>query len=279
MTIKPPLTYWGSKITLAPKIVENFPKHKHYLEPFFGTGAVFLAKPLAQSNILVDTNHHLVTFFKVLRTRPDELLTQCQLSPCAREEYERAQVLLEQRGWADELEHARMVYVLLNQSIIPTLQADKPWKTGHRPFSLPSQRQSIFSLMESEFLAVAQKLRRTQIDNRDALAVIENLGADPDLLIYADPPYIQSTRSHGARYLRDADDAWHGSLLELLRGVDAKVCVSGYSNPLYEDLLSDWAKVTFESRVGVSVKKGGEATVKMECLWMNYDPPGQPGML
>ena len=70
---------------MASEIISHFPAHRAYLEPFMGTAAVFLAKPLAGTTVLVDTNHHLVTFFKVLRSRTEELLEQCQLTPCARE--------------------------------------------------------------------------------------------------------------------------------------------------------------------------------------------------
>lgn len=35
------LKYPGSKWTLAERIVREMPSHKFYLEPFFGSGAVF----------------------------------------------------------------------------------------------------------------------------------------------------------------------------------------------------------------------------------------------
>lgn len=42
------LKYPGSKWTLAERIVREMPPHKFYLEPFFGSGAVFFNKDPAE---------------------------------------------------------------------------------------------------------------------------------------------------------------------------------------------------------------------------------------
>lgn len=38
------LRYPGAKWTLAPRIVAEFGQHNHYVEPYFGSGAVFFSK-------------------------------------------------------------------------------------------------------------------------------------------------------------------------------------------------------------------------------------------
>ncbi|KAG0292328.1 hypothetical protein BGZ96_004321, partial [Linnemannia gamsii] len=51
MSVKPPITWFGGKSRLAPKIIQHFAKHQTYCEPFGGSGAVLLAK--SPSNVEV----------------------------------------------------------------------------------------------------------------------------------------------------------------------------------------------------------------------------------
>ena len=50
--MKTPITYWGGKQQLLPKILPLIPLHRQYCEPFFGGGALYFAKQ--QSEILAD---------------------------------------------------------------------------------------------------------------------------------------------------------------------------------------------------------------------------------
>lgn len=80
-------------------------------------------------------------------------------------------------------------------------------------------------------------------------------------LIYADPPYVQATRS-AKRYRHDFSDEDHRELIALLRSVPAAVMLSGYPSALYDELLADWRCLTFQA-----MTRGG---VRTECLWMNF---------
>lgn len=52
--MKPVLKYPGSKWRLAEWIVSLMPPHKSYLEPFFGSGAVFFKKPPSRIETIND---------------------------------------------------------------------------------------------------------------------------------------------------------------------------------------------------------------------------------
>ena len=67
------MRYPGSKWALAPAIVARMPDHYHYVEPFFGAGAVFFTKPPAPHEVINDLNDQVVNLFRVLRDRPDDL--------------------------------------------------------------------------------------------------------------------------------------------------------------------------------------------------------------
>jgi DNA adenine methylase len=71
--VKPPIPYFGGKITLGPEIAGLLPPHLHYVEPYCGSLAVLLAKPPAAMETVNDLDRALVTFWRVLRERPEEL--------------------------------------------------------------------------------------------------------------------------------------------------------------------------------------------------------------
>ncbi|WP_330730422.1 DNA adenine methylase [Borrelia turicatae] len=63
----------GSKYLCSADIISLFPRHTQYIEGFFGTGAVFFAKPLAHYNILNDNSKFIYKFFYILRQDPELL--------------------------------------------------------------------------------------------------------------------------------------------------------------------------------------------------------------
>ncbi len=81
------LKYPGSKWTLAERIVGQMPPHKFYLEPYFGSGAVFFNKEPSDYETINDLDGNVVNFFRVCRDRPDELARAVNLTPFAREEF------------------------------------------------------------------------------------------------------------------------------------------------------------------------------------------------
>lgn len=82
------------------------------------------------------------------------------------------------------------------------------------------------------------------------------------VLIYADPPYLLSTRTSKARYKHDFKETDHIKLINILRSVPASVILSGYPSRLYDELLNDWR--TFQFQV---MTRGGPRT---EQLWLNF---------
>ncbi len=58
----PPLRYTGSKWQLAEWIIEQFPKHDVYVEPYAGSASVFFRKHRSSIEVLNDMDHDLVIF-------------------------------------------------------------------------------------------------------------------------------------------------------------------------------------------------------------------------
>ena len=96
-------------------------------------------------------------------------------------------------------------------------------------------------------------------DSRDYIANFDYTGQR--VFIYADPPYLHSTRGKD-RYKFEFDDQDHWKLLSLLNNVPVHVMISGYPSVFYDYMLKDWRKIEF-----TAMSRGGKRT---ECLWMNY---------
>jgi DNA adenine methylase len=119
-TIKPPIPYFGGKITLGPAIAALLPAHRHYVEPFCGSLAVLFAKQRSGMETVNDLDGELMTFWRVLREQPDDLIRVCALTPHSRGEHQAA---YEPAG--TDLETARRVFVRLTQG-----RAAKLHRTG-----------------------------------------------------------------------------------------------------------------------------------------------------
>ena len=84
------LKYPGSKWRIADKLVALIPEHHTYLEPFFGSGAVFFRKPPSAIELINDLDDNIPNLFRCIRDMPEELSRIVATTPYARYEYERA---------------------------------------------------------------------------------------------------------------------------------------------------------------------------------------------
>ncbi len=108
-----------------------------------------------------------------------------------------------------------------------------------------------------------KRLRGVQIENRPAVDLIQKYNYS-NVLIYADPPYVLSTR-HGKQYKYDMNDRQQEDLLDTLLAHKGSVLLSGYDNNLYRSRLSAWHReeVSCQNQLGQKTR---------EVLWMNFEP-------
>lgn len=264
--MKPPFAYYGGKTTLAERIVEVLPEHRHYVEPFAGSLAVLLAKRPALMETVNDLDGHLMTFWRVLRDRPDDLMRVCALTPHAREEHHLAYDL----DVTDELERARRVWVCLTQGRGNTLR-----RTGWRHFQDPGSRgptsmSDYLSSYVERMRHAAGRLAGVSLEARDALDVIADYGKHEGVLIYADPPYLGTTRSSRQYLVEMSHDAEHKALCEVLRACKATVVLSGYHSDLYDGLYDGWHVTEFEAYTGQGNHSEVRNDRRVEVLWSNH---------
>jgi DNA adenine methylase len=115
--------------------------------------------------------------------------------------------------------------------------------------------------------AVHARLRRVLILNKPALEVIRQQDG-PRTLFYLDPPYVPGTRAAREVYSFEMTDRDHRELLALLKTVQGKVMLSGYSCPLYDTALADWTRHTFD--LPNNAAGGAQKDRETEVLWCNF---------
>jgi DNA adenine methylase len=107
---------------------------------------------------------------------------------------------------------------------------------------------------------VAERLKSVQLECRPALEIIANYRS-PEVLIYADPPYLLSTRSRRL-YKKEMTVRDHLQLLKALKDHPGPVLLSAYENRLYERCLREWHYETREARTELG-------KTRTEVLWFN----------
>ena len=78
---RPIVRYFGGKFLMAPKIVQHFPDHHSYIEPFGGGGSVLLRKRRSHAEIYNDLDRRMINLFEVLRddAKAEQLERRLQL--------------------------------------------------------------------------------------------------------------------------------------------------------------------------------------------------------
>lgn len=252
--IKPIVKYPGAKWKIASWIVEHLPPHVHYVEPFFGSGAVFFNKPPAKHEVINDLSGDVVNLFRVIREHGEELAALVDLTPYSREEYYSS---YERTG--EPLEDARRFLVRSWQAHGFKVNYRTGWR--HNGSKSLQPITTLWNRVPASIRDVAIRLKDAEIEHTPAMAIIERY-ATADTLIYADPPYVLDTRDRRKLYQHEMTDADHVLLLDALDAHPGPVVLSGYRCPLYDNRLAHWTAV--EKRT--QAEKGNTRT---EVLWLN----------
>ncbi len=258
------MTYLGGKMRLADRLIALMPPHQHYVEPYAGSLAVLLAKPPAAHETVNDLDGDLVTFWRVLRDRPDDLARTCALTPHSRAEQAAS---YREDDDPDDIERARRVWVQLTQG-----RAAIRTRTGWRHYGDPADSTMSMPGYLAGYVArihpAAARLARVSLECRPALDVIGSYGTHRNVLLYVDPPYLGETRSPGS-YRHEMTDQDHRELAAALREARAAVVLSGYASALYEALYDGWQRREIPTATG----QGGTWEDRTEVVWCNRPFP------
>lgn len=251
------LKYPGAKWRITKWIIEQIPEHHSYIEPYFGSGAVFFNKTPSNIETINDIDGDVVNFFRVVRESADELAYKIFMTPYARAEYERSYEGSEKT----DIDKAVAFCIKINMSHGYRCNAKNGWKNDVQGRERSYAVQAWNKLPEI-IMQAAARLKEVQIEQRPALEIIKRFNHQK-CLIYCDPPYLLSTRK-GKQYNIEMSDKDHEGLLQVLLESKSKVMLSGYESDLYDYILRGWRKIE-KDNLTQSLKK------RKEILWMNYN--------
>jgi DNA adenine methylase len=247
---------------MADWIIANLPPHRCYVEPFFGSGAIFFRKAPAKFETINDIDDSVVNLFKMVRDRNEELAALIEMTPWSRTEFYASYAPTE-----DNLERARRFLVRTWQAIGAKTATRGGWRSDVSGKSNGS-RTTTWKNLPRRILDVATRLKDAQIECRPAMDIITRFRY-PHVLLYVDPPYVLGTRKGKAQYLHEMTNADHVEMLDALDDHPGPVLLSGYACPLYDDRLRHWGRLTHDS-----VAETGR---REEVLWLN--PVARQGRL
>lgn len=256
------MKYPGSKWSIADWIIDFFPPHHSYLEPFFGSGAVLFNTPRSNIETVNDLDGNVINLFEWIKKDPERLAKEIYYTPYARQVYEEAF----NRIPKNSLYKAVNFYIRLNMGHGFRTNGKKVgWKNDVQGRERAYAMQDWCGL-PGKIMQAAERLRGVQIENRPAVELIRRFNY-PNVLIYCDPPYMLGTR-HGKQYREEMTDDDHEELLDTLLQHKGPALISGYDSPLYNDKLKDWYREETTCYTQAVTKK-------KEIIWLNYCPQGK----
>jgi DNA adenine methylase len=229
-------------------VIEHFPRHHLYVEPYGGGASVLLRKMRSKGEIYNDLDAVLVQLFRVLRdpAQAAELVRRLELTPYARDEFKAAYEPTD-----DPVELARRTIVRSFMGFGGDGTTGQ-YTTGFRAnitsnLKFPAQEWATYPYA---IRTIIDRMKDVTIENGDAIALMRRVDG-PGTLHYVDPPYLPSTRSKGNRrrgagyhvYSHELSEDDHAELLDVLLELDGMVVLSGYPSKLYDETLIGWERV------------------------------------
>lgn len=283
MPIKSLCPWYGSKRSLAQRIIIELGPHRAYVEPFCGSMAVLMQKPKCAIEVVNDLHADLINLARVLK----DSKTGSQFYRKIRRWSLYAGVIDDAkeiiRGGSSSVDRAVAYFAMswlglngysgtdkelinVNTSVRYTLLAGGDPVTRFR------------SASKSSFV-FGKRLRNVDIRSEDGIALLERLGDVENQSIYVDPPYIKK----GAKYLHDFDWLAHRRLAKaLLKFEKSRVVVSYYDHHDLTALYPGWLKVehpTTKSLVSQGRRDSTHSAVAPEVLLINgqsFATPSNP---
>lgn len=274
--------WYGSKRTLAPRIVRELGRHKSYVEPFCGSMAVLLKKPRSSMETVNDLHGDLINLARVLAnetaaialyTRASRVLMHEELqSECRQAVFESdCEPAPSIEGVTPEHTERALRYLVMSwqgrngsagtriTNITPAKRYTHNGGTGGLRW-----QNAVESIPDWH-----HRIRAVQIFRMDAIELLGRIGDQDGATIYVDPPYVKKSD----KYVHDLDRDDHARLSDALRRFEhARVVVSYYDHPLVRELYDGWTVV--ECPVAKSLANQGKrdrpgATVAPEILLIN----------
>jgi len=253
------MSWIGGKRALRDAVVQRFPlDYERYIEVFGGGGWVLFHKPpWGDFEVYNDFNGLLSNLFRIVRDKPDLLITALRYVLNSRADFEYVRLALRQKHTTD-VQRAAWFYQIIRQSYAAGLS------------SFASQPHDMWD----DFPIIRQASRRLKdvvVENQDFEKLIKHYDRET-AFFYCDPPYHATEgyyKNVGEDGFRKKD---HYRLRDALLGIEGKFLLSYNDDPFVRSLY-DYPGITLQEVTRLnSIKLRYENGAQFpELLIANYD--------
>lgn len=254
--------YFGGKYYLLDEMLRYIDYNKTaYVELFGGSCKLLLNKYPHKVEVLNDYNGEIYNLYKVVINNVDELYEKLDSLPYSEQlfiEYKNCDV-----SHLSDLDRAVITFYKLASSFSGLGQSFS--------YSVIKNSASRYRKVVDQLKMIHHRLKKVQILNKHFKDVLELIGDNPDVFIYADPPYYGNENIYGKNLFSKSD---HELLAEMLSSLSCKVMVSYYYFDGIEKLYnkSRWYYVEKDVPLYAAKNKGDNSRNRQtELLILNYN--------
>lgn len=219
-----PFKWVGGKSRLRKQIISLLPKHTCYVEPFSGAAWVLFGKPPSDVEVLNDIDQEMITFFRVVKEKPEELMASFEWELVSRAEFQRLASL-----HPDELtdvQRAHRFYYLIMAGWGGELKYPR-FQTSISDGGHGNRLIGALETLKERLRPVHDRLKTVIIENLPWQKCIDRYDR-PATVMYIDPPYPDNGVNY-AHNMRGWDE--HRELAERLQQSPCRWIVSFYDIP------------------------------------------------
>ncbi|HCB0365316.1 TPA: Dam family site-specific DNA-(adenine-N6)-methyltransferase [Klebsiella pneumoniae] len=263
--IKSPLKWAGGKARVMPQLLEHLPKADCLIEPFVGSGTVFMNTDYRRY-VLCDSNRPLINFFRVLTSDTERLIETARrmfIDGNNKEQYYKRKELFNSMQWSDTAKaDAALLYAAL------FLYLNRHTYNGLYRVNLKGEFNSPFGKFAAPYFP-ADEMRRFAEKANDTKAIFMHsdfrlsiravVYASDDAVIYCDPPYIPTSATanftaYGKPFTLDDHRSLVTNLLNAHRQFGTRAVISNSDTPETREIYSAFNLHAFSVRRSVSAK-------------------------
>ena len=266
-----PFKWAGGKSRLRKFIIPMIPPHTCYVEPFAGAAWVLFGKPKSDVEVLNDIDEELITFFRVVKEKPDELIASFEWELVSRAEFDRL-ASMDPLTLSDVQRAHRFYYLIMagwgGEARYPRFQ------TSIRDGGHGNRLVGALKTLRNRLLPIHGRLRTVLIENLDWRDCVQRYDSSTTVM-YFDPPYL----GNGVNYkfnMRGEND--HRSIAEQLRKAKGLWILSSYDTPDIRGMFDGYGITPIKSSSGMKTSEaeqqvGRQRTINQEILITNFTPP------
>lgn len=240
MNLKPIIKTTNNKNYLISWVLEKFPENYRemtYVEPFVGSGGLFLAKEPSLEEVINDKDENIIEIWQAIRDDNKAFCSKLKRIKYEEKTFENYKNKKEK----DDLNRAVIEFALRQMSKSGMKKIFNPKEKKVKKFS--DYWPDLFNKIKE----IEKRLKNTFILNMNAVNLLDAF-SNKNTLVYCDPPDLKDKQMSSEEHVK---------LSESLNNFRGKVIIIGQNNALYKRLYKSWTRKSIPNH-------------KNESIWMNF---------